>query len=176
MNDKQQVLTTLREEFNRWEELLAALDEEQITAPNLPSNMSIKDVIAHLRAWQQISIARMEAVLLDKGPDYPEWPTEDPDPDSEDAINQINDWISRTYQETTWPDVHRLWREGFLRFLELGEAVPERDLLDTEKYPWLKGYSPLGILQASYEHHDEHLTSLLDCLRHEGDSVRPEGA
>jgi hypothetical protein len=176
MNDKQRILTTLRKEFTSWEELLTTLDEEQITAPNLPSDMSIKEVIAHLRAWQQISIARMEAVLLDKEPDYPEWPTEDPDPDSEDEIDQINDWISKTYQDKPWSDVHRLWREGFLRLLELGEAVPERDLLDTGKYPWLKGYSPLGILQASYEHHDEHLTSLPDRLRHGGDSVRPEGA
>jgi len=35
MNDKQQILTTLRGEFDRWEELLASLSEEQITAPHL---------------------------------------------------------------------------------------------------------------------------------------------
>ena len=52
MNDKKQIITTLKEEFNRWEELLASLSEEQITAPHLPSSLSIKDVIAHLRAWQ----------------------------------------------------------------------------------------------------------------------------
>jgi hypothetical protein len=32
MNDKQHILTLLREEFSRWEELLAGLSEEQITA------------------------------------------------------------------------------------------------------------------------------------------------
>ena len=64
MNDKQRVLTMLREEFKSWEQLLASLSEEQITAPQLPANWSIKDVIAHLRAWQQRSIARLEAALL----------------------------------------------------------------------------------------------------------------
>jgi len=29
MNDKKQILTMLKEEFNRWEELLASLSEEQ---------------------------------------------------------------------------------------------------------------------------------------------------
>jgi hypothetical protein len=39
------------------------MSEEYITAPQLSSNMSVKDVIAHLRAWQQRSIARLEAAL-----------------------------------------------------------------------------------------------------------------
>ena len=56
MNMKDHILTALREQFNRWEKLLASMSDEQITAPHLPSNWSIKDVIAHLRAWQQRSI------------------------------------------------------------------------------------------------------------------------
>jgi len=71
MNGKQQILTTLREDFSRWEELLASMSEEQITAPQLPSNLSIKDVIAHLRAWQQRSIARLEAAVLNRNPSFP---------------------------------------------------------------------------------------------------------
>ena len=51
MNDKTQMLAALRQEFDRWEALLAGLSEAQITAPDLPSGLSIKDVIAHLRAW-----------------------------------------------------------------------------------------------------------------------------
>jgi len=63
MNMKQHVLTALREEFNRWEQVLASLSEEQITTPHLPGHLSIKDVIAHLRAWQQRSIARLMATI-----------------------------------------------------------------------------------------------------------------
>jgi len=74
MNGKQQILTTLREDFSRWEELLASMSEEQITAPQLPSNLSIKDVIAHLRAWQQRSIARLEAAVLNRNPSFPGGP------------------------------------------------------------------------------------------------------
>ena len=42
MNDKRGILIALREEFNRWKELLASLSEEQITAPQLHANWSIK--------------------------------------------------------------------------------------------------------------------------------------
>ena len=89
---KRHILTALREEFNRWEELLAGMSDEQITTPHLPSNWSIKDEIAHLRAWQQRSIARLEAALLNREPEFPKWLPE-LDPDSEGNTDQTNAWI-----------------------------------------------------------------------------------
>ena len=35
MNMKEHILTALREQFNSWEQLLARMSEEQITAPHL---------------------------------------------------------------------------------------------------------------------------------------------
>ena len=160
MNMKDHILAALREQFNSWEELLASLSEEQITAPQLPSTLSIKDVIAHLRAWQQVSIARLEAALLDSEPKLPEW-LAGLDPESEENRDRYNDWIYQAYHEQPWSSVHRIWREGFLRFLELGQAIPEDDLLAAGKYPWLEGYPLYAVLQGSYEHHDEHLDPLL---------------
>ena len=90
MNDKAQIITALRKEFNRWEDLLAGISEEQITAPHLPSNRSIKDVIAHLRAWQQVSIARLEAALLNREPEFPKW-LAGLHPESEDNRDKYND-------------------------------------------------------------------------------------
>jgi hypothetical protein len=56
MTMKQHILMALREGVDRWQELLAGLSEAQITAPHLYADWSIKDVIAHLWAWQQRSI------------------------------------------------------------------------------------------------------------------------
>jgi len=167
MNDKQQILTTLREEFNHWEELLASMSEEQITTAHPVSTWSVKDVIAHLRAWQQRSIARAEAALLNKEPEFPRWPAE-LDPNSEGATEQINAWIYETHREQSWSSVHQDWKEGFLRFLELGDAIPEKDLLEPGRYPWLKDHPMSFILLASYEHHHEHLETLLAWRRQQG--------
>jgi hypothetical protein len=168
MNDKQQILTTLREEFNRWETMLAGLSEAQITAPQLAANLSIKDVVAHLRAWQQRSVARMEAALHNREPEFPRWPAGlDAEPAGEP--HQLNAWIYETYRDRLWSSVHRDWKEGFLRLLELGEAIPEKDLLDTGKYPWLEGHPLSFILLASYEHHHiDHLEPLLAWIGRDG--------
>jgi hypothetical protein len=164
---KQHILAALREEFNRWEELLASMSEAQITTPQLPSHWSIKDDIAHLRAWQQRSIARVEAAQHNREPEFPKWPAA-LDPEAEGATDQINAWIYEAAREQPWSTVHQQWRSGFLRFLEGADAISEKDLLDAGRYPWLPGHPLAFILLASYDHHQEHLDGVLAWLREHG--------
>jgi hypothetical protein len=159
MDMKQHILAALREEFNSWEELLASMSEAQITASNQHADGSVKDVIAHLMAWQQRSIARTEAALLNREPVFPTWAA-GIDPESYADTDQINAWISEAHRERPWSDVHQEWRAGFLRFLELGAAISEKDLLDSGRYAWLQGHSLAMILLGSYDHHQEHLEQL----------------
>lgn len=160
MNMKDHILTALREQFDRWEELLANLSDEQIITPHFDENWSIKDVIAHLWAWQQISIARMEAAVLNRSPELPTWVAE-LHGDWEGNGDQTNAWVYETYHQKPWSEVYRNWREGFLRFIASGQPISEKDLLDGDRYPWMKGYPLAIILLASYDHHQEHLEKLL---------------
>ena len=160
MNMQEHILVALREQLNRWEALLATMNEEQITTALLPSVWSTKDVMAHLRAWQQRSIARLEAAQLDREPEFPKWPA-DLDADSEGGVDRLNAWIYEANRELPWSTVHRNWSQGFLRFLDLGAQISEQDLLDAGRYPWLHGHSLAFILVASYDHHREHLDELL---------------
>jgi hypothetical protein len=162
---KEHILAALREQFDAWEELLASLREEQITTPHF-LDWSIKDVIAHLWAWQQISVARMEsgAGSRTRIPQWVRaWARLGGGPD------RINALTFESNHTKTWSEVYQNWRNGFLRFLELGNGISERDLLDGDRYPWLKGYSLAFILVASYDHHQEHLEKLMDWLREPGD-------
>jgi hypothetical protein len=152
MNDKTQMMALLKEEFHNWEALLTNLDEAQIIAPQVPDKQSIKDVMAHLMTWQQLSIARLEAALYDREPILPDWP-EDLDPEPDGQPHEMNAWIYETHREQPWSIVYRAWHNGFLRFLELGEAIPETDLVAIGKYPWLEDYPLMAVLLGSYEHH-----------------------
>ncbi len=172
-NDKKQSLTMLRDVFNRWEDLLASMSEEQITAQELSSNWSVKDIVAHLWGWQQRSVARVEAALHDKEPEYPRWP-EQLGPDLEEDVDQTNAWIHETNRGKPWPSVYEDWRAQFLRFLELAEQIPEKDLLDPGRYTWLEGYTLSAVLVGSYEHHDEHLDQLL-AWRDQHGSIKEAG-
>jgi hypothetical protein len=163
MHMKEHILAALREQFGRWEELLASLSDEQITAPQLDAGWSIKDVVAHLWAWQQLTLARMQAAALDREPEFPQWVAELPG-DREEDVNLTNARIYEICCARSWSEVVRNWREGFTRLLESAEPFSEKDFLDREKYPWLEGYSLAFILIASYEHHLEHLEALMEAL------------
>jgi hypothetical protein len=168
MNNKQEMITALRHVFQRWEALLDGMSEEQVNTPLAPSHLTIKDEIAHLRAWQMRSIARLEAALANREPVAPSWQTA-PDPEAGEMLDKTNAGIYEAYRHHPWSAVHQDWRNGFHRFLELCEQVPEADLLAAGKYPWLEGDPLMGVLQGSYDHHrEEHLEPLLEWLKHQG--------
>jgi hypothetical protein len=162
MSMKDHILAALREQFERWEKLLASLNEEQIAAPRFDLGWSIKDVMAHLWAWQPISIGRMEGGLNERKPDFPKWITDIEN--WEENADQVNAATYKNSYEKPWLDVHQNWRDGFLRLLELGSKIPERNLLDGDRYPWLNGYNLAFVLAASYDHHQEHFEKLQAAL------------
>ena len=161
MSMKEHILAALREQFEHREALLASLNEEQIAASRFDKNWSIKDVMNHLWAWQQISIARLEGGVMGDEPDYPQWILSVGE-DWEDQADAVNALVFERNHNKPWLEVYQNWRNGFLRLLELGEQISERDLLDGSRYSWLKGYNLAYILLASYDHHQEHLEKLQD--------------
>src|SRR5690349_18963938 len=67
------LLAALREQFARWDQLLARLSDAAIVAPRFAGDWSIKDVMVHLWVWQQISVARMAAAATDSDLALPAW-------------------------------------------------------------------------------------------------------
>lgn len=160
MSDKQDMLRLLEAAFNRWEALLNGLSEAQIAASRLPNGWSVKDLTAHVMAWQQLSFARLEASRRGGEPVFPAW-LGGADPEAED-VDRVNARIYDLYREQLWPRVHEAWRNGFLKFLSLAREIPDTELVDREKYPWLNGHSLFDVLKGSYEHHHtDHFGALL---------------
>ena len=111
-------------------------------------------------AWQQRTAARVEAARLNREPEFPVWPAA-LDPEADNTTDDINAWIYETHRDQPWLTIHRQWSEGFLRLLEGAQAITERDLLDSGRYPWLNGQPLAFVLLATYDHHQEHLETLI---------------
>ena len=58
MDMKGPILAGLGEQLARWDALLAGLSDEHTAAPRFDDDWAVKDVIAHLLAWQQLPVAR----------------------------------------------------------------------------------------------------------------------
>lgn len=160
MDDKARALAASREAFNQWKNLLGSLREPELIAP-LPGGLSVKDVVAHLRAWQLVTIARLEAAQFGREPVYPDWASGLLSADDEPATDRMNRQIYETWRDRPWEEVFRAWRDGWLRVLALAEAVPAGDLTDPARYPWLNGHALIDVLWGTDEHHREHLAELI---------------
>lgn len=172
MSMKDHLISALREQVQQWEALLSRLDEGFTSAPLLPSQWTVKDVVAHLKTWQTRSIARCEAALQDREPDFPEW-LAGIDPDLGENVNQANAWIYETHRNLPWSEVYQAWLHGYQRFIDLAGQFSEQDLLDSSRYSWLQRVPLANVLLASYDHHQEHYEKLLAWLQGHGDSWNP---
>ena len=161
-NTKAKLLERLRDERAQWETLLAGFDEAQLTALTQPDQRSIKDIIAHLMAWQRLTVARLEAARWNQPPRPTDWPGH-LDSDAED-VDEINEWIYETYHTRPLAEILQAWRQTFQQVLDTSEALSEEELADSGRYPWLGNWPLSAVLVGTYEHHDEHLVQLRDWL------------
>src|SRR5215211_9151619 len=124
MNLKEHILAALQEQFESWEKLLSSLDEKEITTPHFDFDWSIKDVMAHLWAWQQISIARLASGVQGREPEYPQWILAIGE-DWEEDSDRVNALTFENSHEKPWALVYRNWKSGFLHFLGLANKISE---------------------------------------------------
>ncbi len=167
MSDKQRVLDELTEIFNRWQLLLASLSAEQIHTPLAPSNWTVKDVVAHLWSWQQASVARMEAALQDRQPDYPAWWVQR-GPDPEQDLDTTNALLYALSKDRPWQQVYDNWKVQFMHYLQLTGQIAEDDFSQGGRYRWMGQYAIADSAHGSLDHHKEHYESLTEWLLEHG--------
>ena len=68
MSKKAELLAAIQEERAHLERLLSPLSEEQLCQPVLGGQRSVKDILAHLTAWEQRCISWVEAGLRGETP------------------------------------------------------------------------------------------------------------
>jgi hypothetical protein len=165
-NTKAKLLEQLRDKRAQWESFLAELDEAQLTALTQPDQRSIKDIIAHLMAWQRLTVARLEAARWNKPPRPTNWPGHlDPEGGVDEGdVDEINEWIYETYHTRPLAEILQAWRQVFQQVLDTSEALSEEELAEAGRYLWLGNWPLSAVLVGTYEHHDEHLVQLRDWL------------
>jgi hypothetical protein len=161
---KTQMIDDLTLVYRQWLDLLASLDDEQVSQRLAPSPWAIKDVVAHLWFWQQASVARMEAALQDKQPNYPDW-WEIFAPDPEEDVDRTNAWNYEHSRAKPWVQVYSDWKTQYQHYLDLHTQIREEDLLAAERFTWMGKYRLIDSSLGSCDHHREHYELLVIWLK-----------
>lgn len=156
--DKSEWLALLRDQIRQWNEVIGGLSADQIT--RVPTgDYSLRQAVGHLWAWEQLTIAKLEAALEDHEIRFSLWP-EPFEPGTGEAEDAVNAHIQAMTRDMPWDRLYADWQATLQRVAELAEKVPEEKLMTRGHYAWMRGYPLAGAIQTTVDHHGEHLADL----------------
>ena len=158
MSSVKDVVDALRIEYKLWQGLLLNCKEKPEDCSQ-DDHWTLKDVLAHLTSWQQITLARLVAARLKEEPEYPAWfPGVDPETDEE--TNLVNAAIHETYRDQSLAEIKKEWELRFSEILLVCPLISDQEFSEPGRYAWLSDYPLLAVLEGTLEHHREHRDSI----------------
>jgi hypothetical protein len=160
---KQKILDLIRVEWEALETVLARLNRDQMLQPGVTGDWSVKDLVAHLAAWEGKMVQWLEESLRGEVPDRPA-PGQ-----SWDDIDWVNEQFYTENRDKTLAEVLAAFRDGHRHAQQVIENLSEEELLDPHRFEWRKG-DPMWHLVATntWEHYQEHRETIENWLKERG--------
>jgi hypothetical protein len=164
---KVEMLSAMRRTRDEWEALLAAVGEARLAEPGVEGVWSVRDVLAHLTAYERSAAAQLWADLRGEQPttrDLYGLEAVPPEVTSETRVwdhDQYNAWVAGWNRERPLAEVLADSRRAYERLLAAVEAVPEADFAAPGRFAWTGGRSLQQILpNQSFRHYLMHLPAI----------------
>lgn len=140
---KTEMLQRVRTTRDAFEEALAAVPPERMTAPGVNGDWSVKDVLAHVTWWEQHLLERLRT---GQEPLYA--PSDDP----RAVTDAANAAIYTEHREQPLEDVRAAFDASYQELLATLQALPPDDLADDDFYE--------SIGSDTFSHYQQHTEML----------------
>ena len=151
---KAELLANVRTGCAKLESLLEALTPEQLTQPNVQDDWSIKDMLAHIAAWERFTIARLEA-MRDMAP------LKIPPVTSDEQVDAMNARVYAENQARPLAEVMADFQATHQALYTLVESLDEAFLQGAVPFEWGEGRPIWGMVAANtYWHYPEHQAAI----------------
>jgi hypothetical protein len=156
---KTELLHEMQSGYTAFEALVASLSAEQLTAPGVNGEWSIKDILAHIAAWQARAAHTLEAVSRNEKP----W-----DEQSVTTEEDMHLFNAKTFAANQALPLDQIWsdfRASYERLLAATEALSEADLFEPLRFAWMDGNPLRRIVEDNtFGHYPEHIVMIEDWL------------
>jgi len=151
MLDKAALLDTMEMEYQALVDLLAPLDGQRLTTPGATGAWSVKDVLAHLTAWQMSLLKLLQAAQQGREPAPPFGRLSDAE------IERLNQRFYEAARARPLAEVWAAFRSTYTQARAAVAALGEETLGDTRRFPWLDGLALADYVAGdTFEHYQEH--------------------
>lgn len=146
-----------------WDALIAQIPESARTEPALAGGWSVKDLIAHVTAFENWTAAQIRAANEGRAPtDRELYGVEEVtlDPEGWD-LDRENAAIYARYKEMPLAEVMTFSRQAFADLMAAVEAVSDEDITRTGAQAWTEDSTLLQIIPGQcYAHYEQHADEL----------------
>jgi hypothetical protein len=129
-SDKTRLLTDIKTEHQRLENYLELLIEADMLRTGVVGDWSVKDLLAHLTAWEQLFLSWYQAGLTNT--------TVRPSPVGmgRTAIDEINQSVYAENKSKPLAQVLEEFHASYRQTLALVESIPEDDIFGQQRFAW----------------------------------------
>ncbi len=163
VTSKVAILESIQDERAKLEETLASIPEDRLTIPVAEIGWSVKDILAHLTAWEQLLLGWVQASERGETPDRPapgkSW----------DDLDALNEELHQAHKDRPLAEVLEGFHSSYQQVIELVTGMSEADLLDPQRYAWRRGDPMWHMVAANtwwhYKEHRESIAAWLESSR-----------
>ena len=171
--NKSSLLEEMSNGYTTLENILAPLDEAQMIIPGVNGDWSIKDILAHLAAWQNYLLIRLQAAARNEVPAVQGILS---DEDEGDAVDKINAGFYEENKSRPLEEVVSDFRTTFRQIVEVVQALSDEDLFEPMRFAWMKGNALWELVPGNtYGHYQEHTGSIQEWLVKSRDKKQVSG-
>jgi hypothetical protein len=135
---KGEVVAAINREREAWDGLIAQIGEDRMLESGPMGDWTFKDLAAHLTAWRERSVRRLEAAAHGQPEPQAPWPAELND-ENDDDIDAINAWFQQQSADKLLGEVLDESRESYARLAEAVQQLPDEALTDPSYFSWTEG-------------------------------------
>jgi hypothetical protein len=127
--NKSALLDVIHSERARLEALLAGLTEAQMVEPGVEANWSIKDIMAHIAAWERLALDRIHAAETGSALQYPIIT-------NDNFVDQFNAEIYQAHADQPLAEVQTEFQNAHQDFVHQIEVLDESKLPQKLNFDW----------------------------------------
>ena len=127
---KTQLLADIKSEHQRLQNYLVLLIEAEMLKTGVVGDWSVKDLLAHLTAWEQLFLSWYRAGLTNASM------RPSPVGMGRTAIDQINQSVYAENKQKPLGQVLEEFRDSYRQTLAEIESIPEKDMFGQQRFAW----------------------------------------
>jgi hypothetical protein len=161
LQTKTQLLDIMRATRAEWETLMAEVGEARMSEPGVEGVWAVRDIIAHLTAYERWTAVKTLADVRGAEPTHLELLGRTDAPPADLEEDAYNAWVTEYQRQRPLRDVLAENQRSYQHLLEAIEQLSEPELKDPNRFTWLRGKSLWQILpNQSYNHYAMHMPAI----------------